>query len=257
MKRLSLLIGLALFLSVCKKEDQKAEDNKQIIGTRYSDSTIHIYSKPGSTKADDKVSIIYALEEVTGLEIVDSPDGKGKKYLKLKTVTGKEGYALAERFVEAIYFSVEEGVPAFKKPTLTAPLQGKMDKGAICFVKEMQGDWANANCNSAKYEYGKKPEDYYDVWVQVTDTKLTKEPMIGQTAMTIRQATKLIADYKSSPSNKTQDEIKKLLEQAIDKQDIFSNYAKELLEKTMGVNDPPKQEENKTTPAEGESKPSG
>jgi lipoprotein LenA len=265
-KFLLVLFTFAIILVSCKKESSSEKSEKepsQIIGVRYATMYIDIYSSPGSTKKEERVTNIYALEEVTGLELVDE---KGKKYLKVKTVTGKEGFALADRFVEAIYITVADGVTAFKKPTLTAPTEGKMNKAAICYMKEMQGEWGNVNCDSAKYEYGSKPVSYHNVWVQLSDTSLSKDPMLAQTAMSIRTATRSIAELSTAKDvEKAKAEIKKNLGVAIEKQDVFSAYAKEILDKLESngdssvppldtpevpkENEPLKQEEDQSKPA--------
>ncbi|MBK8394297.1 MAG: lipoprotein LenA [Leptospiraceae bacterium] len=184
-RKIIFLIILSLLL-FCK--DKPKEPEAQILGTRYSKIDQHIFSEIGSSKKDQRVSLIYALEEVT---VLDKISHEKKDYYKLSTVTGKEGYAQATNFSEAVYFISKEGLSAFRKPTLTAGTKGKFAIGAICFVKEVQGEWANVDCITSSVKDG-LVEDWYDVWIQTSDDRLSKDPLLGQTALLLREAYKII-----------------------------------------------------------------
>ncbi|MCB1158429.1 MAG: lipoprotein LenA [Leptospiraceae bacterium] len=251
-KILLLFISLLIVVSSCKKkEEENKVDNTQILGKRYPDGNVFITSVPGSTKKQDRVALVYDLEEVTGLEIKSEGN---KEYLKLKTVTGKEGYAPLDRFVEVVYFAVGDGITAFLKPTLTAPTKGKMDKGALCYIKETLSEWGRATCYSAKLTFGEVPETYYNVWIQLSDPGLSKDPMLGQTALTIRNATKVIAKAMKTENPeeaaKLRKEAKETLNKAIEKEDVFKAYAQELLAKLEPLEGGQKKEET-NNPAPG------
>lgn len=181
-----LIIIISSLLSSCKEKNKEPE--AQILGTRYSKIDQHITSIPGSVKKEHRVSLVYALEEVTVLEKLSQ---EKKDYFKLSTVTGKEGYSLASNFSEAVLFVVKDGLSAFRKPTLTAGTKGKFALGSICFVKEIQGEWANVDCLTSSVKDG-LVEDWYDVWIQTADDRLSRDPLIGQTALLLRDAYKII-----------------------------------------------------------------
>ena len=247
MKKAVTLLGIILFsFFSCKKAEKKVEE-PQVLGTRYPDGNIWIYSIPGSQKKSDRVALVYDLEEVEGLEL--TKDEKGKEYLKLKTSTGKIGYGLASRFVETVFFATKTGVMAYKKPTLTAPTKGKMDKGAICYVKELQGDWSKATCYSAKSEYGQKPTTFYNAWVQNNDPNFSKNSLLGQSALSIRKAMKLIAIGVSTNDPTKFEQATKELQAVVEKGDAFSSYATEVLDKLSDAskNEPQTEEEGKET----------
>ncbi|MCP5493596.1 MAG: lipoprotein LenA [Leptospiraceae bacterium] len=219
-------IILISFLGVCKKnETQKPE---QILGTRYSRFDQYIYSRAGSSKKADKVALVYALEEVTGLEVVEE---KKTQYLKLKTVTGKEGYAPFKNFTEGVWFVVKEGANAFRKPTPTAGTKGKLNVGSICFIEEEQADWVNARCLSAHIKDGEL-EDWNDVWIQPSEAYFSKDPLIGQTALLIREATKLLlkTDSFGPDHDSLMSKAKEKLTAAYEKDDIYKGYIIKLAE---------------------------
>lgn len=226
-KAITILLILVPIVYSCKKKEEKKVEEKQVLGSRYPDGNIWIYSQPGSKKKEDKIALIYDLEEVEGLEIAKGDDGKD--YLKMKTSTGKIGYGIASRFVEAVYFTINPTVMAYKKPTLTAPTAGKLDISALCYVKTFQGEWVNANCYSAKTEFGQKPETFYNVWLQTSDNGLSKDPLLGQSALNIHKSRKLIAKISDDPTQKN--EAVKLLKMVQEKEDIFQTAAGEILKK--------------------------
>ncbi|MEM7182544.1 MAG: lipoprotein LenA [Spirochaetota bacterium] len=248
MKKAVTLLGIILFsFFSCKKTEKKVEE-QQVLGTMYPDGNIWISAVPGSKKKSDQVALVYDLEEVEGLEITKGPKGK-VEYLKLKTSTGKIGYGVASRFVETVLFATKAGVMAYKKPTLTAPTKGKMDKGAICYVKESQGDWSKATCYSAKSEYGQKPTTFYSAWIQNNDPNLSKNSLLGQSALSIRKAKKLIAIGVSKNDPTKFEEATKELQAVVEKGDTFSSYATEVLQKLSEAskNEPQGDEEGKET----------
>ncbi|MBP9885294.1 MAG: lipoprotein LenA [Leptospiraceae bacterium] len=221
-KRLILILLTLPFLVQCKQKLTVPE--VQILGTRYSKIDQHISSVIGSQKKEHRVSLVYALEEVNVLEKISQDN---KDYYKLSTVTGKEGYSLASNFAEGVLFVVKEGLSAFRKPTLTAGTKGKFDLGSICFVKEIQGEWANVDCLTATVRDG-QVEDWFDVWIQTTDDRLSKDPLLGQTALLLRDGYKLI-NKANKLSGSTRD---KLLLDARDKL-MKANEKEDILQPTV------------------------
>jgi lipoprotein LenA len=181
---------------------------------------------------------VYALEEVNVLEKITHDK---KDFYKLSTVTGKEGYSLASNFSEAVLFVVKEGLSAFRKPTLTAGTKGKFNLGSICFVKEIQGEWANVDCLTASVKDG-AVEDWFDVWIQTSDERLSKDPLLGQTALLLREGYKII--YKAnkltgSDRDKVLLDAKDRLMKASEKEDILQPVITSVLIKYGMMDEPP------------------
>lgn len=219
MRKRFLFILLTLpILAFCKEKTKEPE--VQILGTRYSKIDQHISSVIGSIKKEHRVSLVYALEEVTVLEKISHDS---KEYFKLSTVTGKEGYSLSSNFAEGVLFVVKDGLNAFRKPTLTAGTKGKFDLGSICFVKEIQGEWANVDCLTASVKDG-QVEDWFDVWIQSADERLSRDPLLGQTALLLREGYKLIIKankLSGTARDKMLVEAKDRLMKANEKEDIL------------------------------------
>lgn len=234
--RILLILITIQILAFCKQKPKETE--AQILGTRYSKIDQHITSLPGSAKKEHRVSLIYALEEVNVLEklTVDKKD-----FYKLSTVTNKEGYSLASNFSEGVLFVTKDGLSAFRKPTLTAGTKGKFAIGSICFIKEIQGDWANVDCLTASFK-DNVVEDWFDVWIQSADDRLSKDPLLGQTSLLLREAYKII-----SKANKTSGmerekllvEAKDKLMKASEKEDIFQSTITSILVKNGMIDEPP------------------
>ncbi|MCX7999946.1 MAG: lipoprotein LenA, partial [Leptospiraceae bacterium] len=176
-----ILISSLLFFSCKKKESSETSTSQgpQILGTRYALWNNYLTSTPGAKDSKDRVALVYRFEETT---LLDKVEKDGKKYVKLKTVEGKEGFAEEKVYTEAIYVVTTSGLPAFRKPTLTAGTKGNVDAGSYCTAREIQGEWANVNCMVAKANPDGSYEDYYDIWIQVTDPKVTVDPLLNETA---------------------------------------------------------------------------
>jgi lipoprotein LenA len=214
------------------------EAEAQILGTRYSKIDQHISSIPGSAKKEHRVTLVYALEEVNVLEKVTEDK---KDFYKLSTVTGKEGYSLASNFSEAVLFVVKDGLSAFRKPTLTAGTKGKFALGSICFVKEIQGEWANVDCLTSSVKDG-LVEDWYDVWIQAADERLSKDPLLGQTALLIREAYKIITKANKltgTDRDKLLLDAKDRLMKAYEKEDVLQPVVTSILIKYQMMDEPP------------------
>ena len=147
----------------------------------------------------------------------------------------------ASNFSEAVLFVVKEGLSAFRKPTLTAGTKGKFNLGSICFVKEIQGEWANVDCLTASVKDG-VVEDWFDVWIQTSDERLSKDPLLGQTSLLLREAYKII--YKANKLTGT-DRDKLLLDakdklmKASEKEDILQPVITSVLKKYGMLDEPP------------------
>ncbi|MBP9165425.1 MAG: lipoprotein LenA [Leptospiraceae bacterium] len=232
---LLILVSLTFFV-LCKPKMKEAE--AQILGTRYSKIDQHISSIPGSAKKEHRVTLVYALEEVNVLEKVTEDK---KDFYKLSTVTGKEGYSLASNFSEAVLFVVKDGLSAFRKPTLTAGTKGKFALGSICFVKEIQGEWANVDCLTSSVKDG-LVEDWYDVWIQAADERLSKDPLLGQTALLIREAYKIITKANKltgTDRDKLLLDAKDRLMKAYEKEDVLQPVVTSILIKYQMMDEPP------------------
>ena len=222
-----ILLVILLFITNigCKNKSKLKEE--QILGTRYSKIDQSIFKVVGSKKNEDKVALVNALEEVTAMELIHN---EGKDYYKVLTVTKKEGYALAQNFSEANYFIIKSGLDAFKKPTLTSGTKGKIQAGAICFQKELQAEWSNVDCLSSTYA-NDKLEDWYDIWIQYTDDKVSKDPLLGETSLFIREGFKKLSKSKQSKEETDKlsqfAEAKKNFQKAKDKADSLQTFVEE------------------------------
>jgi lipoprotein LenA len=221
-----LFVILLLITDIgCKNKSKQKEE--QILGTRFSKIDQYIFKEAGSKKNEDKVTLVNVLEEVTALEQINKD---GKDYYRLQTVTKKEGYALVQNFSEANYFIIKSGLDAFKKPTLTAGTKGKIQAGAICFQKELQAEWSNVDCLSASFA-NDKLEDWYDIWIQYGDDKISKDPLLGETSIFIREGFKKLSKYKQSKEETERQslilEAKKSFQKAKDKADSLQTFVEE------------------------------
>ena len=222
-----LIILIIFVFSFCKPKSKNGEE--QIIGLRYSKYKQNIYKEIGSTKKEDIVSFLYDFEEVNVIDKVMKDD---KEYFKLVTVDKKNGYGLASNFAETVFFITKSGLDAFNKPSLTSGTKGKIIAGAVCLQKEIQAEWSNVDCLSANFN-NIKLEDWYNVWIQNTDEKISKDPLLGETSLLIREGIKLFIK-----SNLAKDEVQKLklfeeskksFSKAKDKVDIFSSAIDDLM----------------------------
>lgn len=225
-----------LFVFSCKKKaDSTAPENlnsPNYLGTRYALWTNYITSTPGAKDAKDRTALVYRFEEATLLEKVEQD---GKKYLKLRTVEGKEGFAEEKIYTEAIYVVTTSGLPAFRKPTLTAGTKGNVDAGSYCIAKEIQGEWANVNCLTAKVSPNYSGyEDWYDVWIQTTDPKIVVDPLLNETAGIYRDSLDLIKKINKGERNeKINKELQEKLTKAYEKNDMLRPVIEKVME-TMG-----------------------
>lgn len=233
MKRTFLIITLfslsLAFVDCKKKDDSKGSDvqDSQILGTRYSRFWHNLTTTPGgkekvkvdSSKEKSPAVAVLEFEEVTALEKVTE---EKKDYLKVRTVTGQEGYAEAKTYTEAFYVVTVSGLPAFRKPTITAGTKGNLDAGAYCSAREIQGEWANVDCNTAKYKVDSGAlEDWYDVWIQTTDQRAVVNPLLNETAKLYREAIQAYAKIAKGDANseKLKKEADEKLNRALEKND--------------------------------------
>lgn len=214
----------------CKKKQESSSENSpasNFLGTRYALWTNYISATPGAKDPKDRIALVYRFEETTLLEKVEQD---GKKYLKLKTVEGKEGFAEEKIYTEAIYVVTTSGLPAFRKPTLTAGTKGNVDAGSYCTAKEIQGEWANVNCLTAKVNSDGSYEDYYDVWIQTIDPKITVDPLLNETAGIYRDSLDLIKKINKGEGN---EKIEKELEEKLTKAYEKNDQLRPVIEKLM------------------------
>lgn len=238
-KLLAALIMVAILALVsCKKKEEAPV--AQIIGTKYSGWNQWVYSKPGSTEKADQVSLVYGSEEVTGVELVshESTDSKGNKstaeYLKVKTVDGKEGFALAKNFYDDIIFIVAEGDTAYAKNSLTSPSKGKLERGMSCFESESNGDFAKVRC-SASILKGGKLASLYEVWIQTTSpniSRISSNPLLADSVRNLKTASDKILEAEKATDPAKIDELKKAaaaaLKTVVEKGDQFLEDANAL-----------------------------
>ncbi len=240
----------------CKKKNEGEQQNSQILGTRYSRFWHQLTTTPGgkekvkidSSKEKSPLVAVLEFEEVTALEKVTQDN---KDYYKVRTVTGQEGYAEAKNYVEAFYVAVSSGPSAFKKPTVTAGTRGNLDAGAYCAAKEIQGEWANVDCFTAKYKQGSGIEDWYDVWIQTSDSRLIVNPLLNETAKLYREAVQALdkIDKGDPNSDKLQKSAQEKLDRALEKNDALVGVIKDLMvQRGLFVNDmmvaPPSEGQN-------------
>ncbi len=240
----SQLFFLVLFLlsfGDCKKEAPAKPE--QILGTRYSRYSHYITEKPGSKDKKEQVALLYPFEEVTALEEVEEA---GKKYFKVKTVVGKEGYALTSIYSDGFFVIMKDDFPVFRKPTITAGIQGEIGISSFCFVKENQGEWINVDClylDTKKIKTG----SYDDVWIQSNDDRISKDPLLAQTAFELREGVKLYAQLpKSSDPTKLKEKISEKLTKAMERNDEFAPLVQSILDSMHltdeGVPNPPSEQ---------------
>ncbi|AOP32413.1 lipoprotein LenA [Leptospira tipperaryensis] len=228
--KIFLVLSFALLVSnACKKEEKK--DVPQILGTRFANYDQWIYKIPGSDKKEDQVSLVYGMEEVTGLETVDvqvpTKDKKGMvsaTFLKVRTVENKEGYAPVKNFSENVYFVLNASEDAFVKPTITANTKGKLKRGMYCLEQEVIGEFSKVTCYDSILEE-EKLTNYYDVWIKTASPHLSKDALLGETIKLLKKASQELAKYNSA----TEEEKTKILSSATEalkkaasKQDEFS-----------------------------------
>ncbi|RHX87764.1 lipoprotein LenA [Leptospira stimsonii] len=232
MKLVKIILLLSFTLSAftdCKKEEKK--DVPQILGTRFANYDQWIYKTPGSDKKEDQVSLVYGMEEVTGLETVEvqipTKDKKGTiptEYLKVRTVENKEGFAPLKNFSENVYFVLNATDDAFVKPTITANTKGKLKRGMYCLEQEVIGEFSKVTCYDSILE-GDKLVNYYDVWIKTISPNLSKDALLGETIKLLKKASQDLAKSNTA----TEEEKSKLLtsatealKKALAKQDEFS-----------------------------------
>ncbi|TGK11739.1 lipoprotein LenA [Leptospira fletcheri] len=223
---------IAFLFSACKKEQPSQQS--QIVGTKYSGWDQWIYKKPGTASKAEQVTLVYGMEEVTGLEVVthEETDKKGNKkvteYLKLKTVDNKEGFAPVKNFFDAILFVVGEGGQAFAKNSLTSPSKGKLQRGMYCLEIEESGEFAKVKCYESIVKGGKLA-DLHDVWIQPASPSLSRDPLLGDTLRNLRSAsTKLLEAAKMQDTTKQEQlksEAAKALKSVVEKGDQFLDDA--------------------------------
>jgi lipoprotein LenA len=240
-----IVLNISVFL-YCKPKAKVGEE--QILGVRYSKFKQNIFKEMGSSKKEDIVSLLYDFEEVNVIEKLTKDE---KDYYKLTTVDKKNGFGLASNFAESVYFVTRSGLDAFNKPSLTSGTKGKIMAGSVCLQKEIQAEWSNVDCQSANYN-SPKLEDWYNVWIQNTDEKISKDPLLGETALLIREGYKLFIK-----SNAAKDEVQKLklfeeskksFSKAKDKVDIFASAIDDIMLKFEMLDIPNPQDNKGDTP---------
>ncbi|MFB5650378.1 lipoprotein LenA [Leptospira wolffii] len=234
----AILAASILLFGFCKKQEEAPV--AQIVGTKYSAWNQWIYKKPGTAEKTDQVSLVYGNEEVTGLELVnhESTDAKGNKtsaeYLKMKTVDGKEGFALAKNFFDDVIFIIAEGDSVYAKNSLTSPTKGKLEKGMSCFESEANGDFAKVRC-SASILKGGKLNSFYEVWIQTSSPNLSRissNPLLADSIRNLKTASDKILEAEKATEPAKQDELKKAaaaaLKTVVEKGDQFQEDATNL-----------------------------
>lgn len=233
-----VIIGLVLGSGSvnCKKKNEGGQQNSQILGTRYSRFWHQLTTTPGgkekvkvdSSKEKSPLVSVLEFEEVTVLEKVTQDN---KDYYKVRTVTGQEGYGEAKNYAEAFYVAISSGSSAFKKPTVTAGTRGNLDTGAYCAAKEIQGEWANVDCFTAKYKQGSGIEDWYDVWIQINDGKLIVDPLLNETAKLYREVLQAYdkIDKGAPDSDKLQKSAQEKLNRALEKNDVLNGVVRNFM----------------------------
>ncbi|TGK09215.1 lipoprotein LenA [Leptospira selangorensis] len=230
------LIFTILVLLACDKKKEEAPVT-QIVGTKYSGGDQHIYKNPGTREKSDQVTLVYEFEEVNGLEIVpfEVTDAKGKKtvteYLKLRTVDGKEGFALLKNFYDAVLFVVGDGDTAFAKNSLTSPSKGKLEKGMSCFESEASGEFSKVRCNGSILKGGKL-NNLHDIWIQPVSSNISRDPLLGDSVRNLKAASLKLLELSKTTDPVKQDELKKAattaLKTVFEKGDIFQGSANSL-----------------------------
>ncbi|EMN12000.1 lipoprotein LenA [Leptospira borgpetersenii] len=224
---LFLILSFALLMIGCKKEEKKPE--AQILGTRFANFDQWIYKVPGSEKKEDQVSLVYGMEEVTGLETVDMEvtTKKGNStvtFIKVKTVENKEGYAPIKNFSENVYFVLNDSDYAFVKPTITANTKGKLKRGMYCLEQEVIREFSKVTCYDSILTEDKL-NNYYDVWIKTVSVSLSKDALLGETVKLLKKSSQELAKYNSASDeekNKILQVATESLKKAAAKQDEFT-----------------------------------
>ncbi|ALO24389.1 MULTISPECIES: lipoprotein LenA [Leptospira] len=224
---LFLILSFALLMIGCKKEEKKPE--AQILGTRFANFDQWIYKVPGSEKKEDQVSLVYGMEEVTGLETVDMEvtTKKGNStvtFIKVKTVENKEGYAPIKNFSENVYFVLNDSDDAFVKPTITANTKGKLKRGMYCLEQEVIREFSKVTCYDSILTEDKL-NNYYDVWIKTVSVSLSKDALLGETVKLLKKSSQELAKYNSASDeekNKILQVATESLKKAAAKQDEFT-----------------------------------
>ncbi|RHX94832.1 lipoprotein LenA [Leptospira yasudae] len=226
--KLFLILSFALLIMIgCKKEEKKQE--AQILGTRFANFDQWIYKVPGSDKKEDQVSLVYGMEEVTGLETVDAEVATKKgtstvSFIKVKTVENKEGYAPAKNFSENVYFVLNDSDDAFVKPTITANTKGKLKRGMYCLEQEVIGEFSKVTCYDSILTEDKL-NNYYDVWIKTVSASLSKDALLGETVKLLKKSSQELSRYNSvsdEEKNKIIQVATESLKKAASKQDEFN-----------------------------------
>ncbi|MCZ8341547.1 MAG: lipoprotein LenA [Leptospira sp.] len=236
----SIQIAFLLVFAFFSCKDKGILPN-QTLGLRYSNYTQWIYKEAGSKKKEDQVTLVYGFEEVTALENkeIEVGEGKDKKketFLLLRTVDNKEGYASTSGFSEAIYFVTENGLDAYLKPTLTSGTKGKLSRGTYCLLQEIIGEFAKVDCKETMLPAdGSKLNDFYNVWIEYNSPSLSKDPTLGETVKTLRQASldfvKINPNLPANELNNLHKSNIKELEKVLEKNDVYAEEVRILLEK--------------------------
>ncbi|WP_317660239.1 lipoprotein LenA [Leptospira borgpetersenii] len=224
---LFLILSFVLLMIGCKKEEKKPE--AQILGTRFANFDQWIYKVPGSEKKEDQVSLVYGMEEVTGLETVDMEvtTKKGNStvtFIKVKTVENKEGYAPIKNFSENVYFVLNDSDYAFVKPTITANTKGKLKRGMYCLEQEVIREFSKVTCYDSILTEDKL-NNYYDVWIKTVSVSLSKDALLGETVKLLKKSSQELAKYNSASDeekNKILQVATESLKKAAAKQDEFT-----------------------------------
>ncbi|MDV6234022.1 lipoprotein LenA [Leptospira ellisii] len=210
--KLFLILFIALMISIaCKKEEKK---EVQILGTRFANFDQWIYKNPGSDKKEDQVSLVYGMEEVTGIETVDTEivSKKGNAvvtFIKVRTVENKEGYAPAKNFSENVYFVLNDSEDAFVKPTITANTKGKLKRGMYCLEQEVIGEFSKVTCYDSILTEDKLT-NYYDVWIKTASASLSKDALLGETVKLLKKSSQELAKFNAA----AEEEKAKILQNA-------------------------------------------
>ncbi|EMJ98282.1 lipoprotein LenA [Leptospira alstonii] len=226
--KLFLILFFALLITIgCKKEEKKQE--AQILGTRFANFDQWIYKVPGSDKKEDQVGLVYGMEEVTGLETVDTEVATKKgtstvTFIKVKTVENKEGYAPVKNFSENVYFVLNDSDDAFVKPTITANTKGKLKRGMYCLEQEVIGEFSKVTCYDSILTE-EKLNNYYDVWIKTVSASLSKDALLGETVKLLKKSSQELSRYNSvsdEEKNKILQVATEALKKAASKQDEFN-----------------------------------
>ncbi|TGK38034.1 lipoprotein LenA [Leptospira andrefontaineae] len=235
MRAIALIFTILALLACDKKKEETPI--AQIVGTKYSGGDQYVYKKPGTKEKSEQVTLVYENEEVNGLEIVpfEFTDAKGNKtvtdYLKLKTVDGKEGFALLKNFYDAVLFVVGDGDTAFAKNSLTSPSKGKLEKGMSCFESEASGEFSKVRCSGSILKGGKL-NNLHDIWIQPVSSNISRDPLLGDSVRNLKAASLKLIELNKTTDLAKQEELKKgataALKTVFEKGDIFQESVNSL-----------------------------